>query len=294
VRRTALAACLLALLVPASASARSISDFEGTGAWVDRKDGPVYANPAPAIAQMVAAGVNTLYLQTGNYKLDADIVHPQGLAATIEAAHAAGIRVVGWYLPGFVDRNEDFRRIMEAVQLTTPLGQHLDSFAIDIEATAIGSIGARNSSMVRLSRRVRDALEPDYALGAIVPDKRSSTIWPGLWPAFPFAGMRAYYDVMLPMAYSSNRGHGSGFVYSYTLANVRFLRAVTRRPVHLIAGVADRLRGGEPSSAVKAARKGGAVGVSFYDLRTSRAPAWRAVSSWSLPRPAPYRAERRR
>jgi hypothetical protein len=176
---------------------------------------------------------------------------------------------------------------MAGIALTTPLGEHLDSFAIDIEATAIGSIGARNTAMVKLSRRVRAALDPEYALGAIVPDQRSSTIWPGLWPGFPFAAMRAYYDVMLPMAYSSNRGHGRGFVYAYTLANVRFLRTVTRRPVHMIGGVANRLRGGEAEEAVLAARKGRAIGASFYDLRTSGAPEWRAIASWSFPRPAP-------
>ena len=79
--------------------------------------------------------------------------------------------------------SEDFRRIMEAIDFTTPLGEHLDSFAIDIEATAIGSIGARNASMIKLSRRVRAAVDPDYALGAIVPDQRSSTIWPAPSPA---------------------------------------------------------------------------------------------------------------
>jgi uncharacterized lipoprotein YddW (UPF0748 family) len=290
-RRSALAALLVALILPASAAARSISDFRGTGAWVDRKDGAVFANPGPAIGEMVASGVNTLYIQTGNYKLSGDIVHPGGLAAAIETAHAAGIRMVGWYLPGFANRDADFRRIMEAIDFTTPSGQHLDSYAIDIEATAIGSIGARNASMIKLSRRLRAALPADYALGAIVPDKRSSTIWPGLWPAFPFAAVRPYYDVVLPMAYSTYRGHGSGFVYRYTLANVRFMRAATGLPVHLIAGVADGLRPGEPAAAVRGARRGGAVGTSFYDLASSAPREWRAIASWPLPRPDPWAPE---
>ena len=259
-----------------------MSPYRGTGAWVDRKDTGIYAAPAAAVAQLTAAGVKTLYIQTGNYKLDTDIVHAEGLAAAIEAAHAAGIRVVGWYLPGFVDRNQDFSRIMEAVELTTPLGEHLDSFAIDIEATAIGSIAARNASMIKLSRRIRAALPGGYALGAIVPDERSSTIWPGLWPGFPFAAIRPYYDVVLPMAYSTDRGHGSGFVYRYTLANVRFARTATHRPVHLIAGVADGLRGGEPGAAARAARAGKAIGFSFYDLNTSGLREWQALRSWTL------------
>jgi hypothetical protein len=283
VRRAAaalLGACLLVLVLATGAAARSIAPYRGTGTWVDRKDGQVFADPAAAVAQMTAAGVRTVYVQTGNYKLTADVVHPAGLAALIEDVHAAGIRVVGWYLPGFVDRSADFRRIMEGIDFTTPLGEHLDSYAIDIEVTAIGAIGVRNASMIKLSRRLRAAVPADYALGAIVPDVRSSTVWPGLWPGFPFVAIRPYYDVVLPMAYSTDRGHGSRYVYRYTLGNVQFMRAATRRPVHLIAGVADGLRGGEPAAAVRAARAGGAVGVSFYDLRTSGLREWQAIRSW--------------
>ena len=90
---------------------------------------------------------------------------------------------------------------------------------------------------------------------------------------------------MLPMAYSTNRGHGSRFVYSYTLANVRFLRAAARRPVHLIAGVADRLRAGEAAAAVRAARAGRAIGTSFYDLKTSGPREWRALAAWPIAPP---------
>ena len=281
-RRTALPllALVVALLAPAVASARSVTAYRGSGAWIDRTDTALYANPGPAIAQMAASGVRTLYIQTGNYKLANDVVHPDGLAMAIEAAHAAGIRVVGWYLPGFVDRDADLRRIMEGIDFTTPLGERVDSFAIDIEATAIGSIGLRSASMIKLTRRLRAALPSSYTLGAIVPDERSSTIWPGLWPAFPYAAIRKYYDVFLPMAYSTDRGHGSRFVYSYTAENVRFVKAMTRRPVHLIAGIANGLRGGESAAALKGARAARAIGFSFYDVRTSGPREWRVIAGW--------------
>src|SRR5205814_2082076 len=77
-------------------------------------------------------------------------------------------------------------------------------------------------------------------------------------------------------------GHGSRFVYSYTLANVRFLRVAARRPVHLIAGVADGLRAGEAAAAVRAARAGRAIGTSFYDLKTSGPREWRALAAWPI------------
>ena len=278
-----LGAFLVALALSTGAAARSLAPYRGTGAWVDRKDTGIYAAPAAAVAQMTAAGVKTLYIQTGNYKLaNTDIVHPDGLAVAIDTAHSLGTRVVGWYLPGFVDRGEDFRRIMEAIDFTTPTGGRLDSFAIDIEATAIGSIAARNASMIKLSRRLRAAVPHRYALGAIVPDVRSSTVAPGLWPAFPFFAIRPYYDVLLPMAYSTDRGHGKRFVYDYTLANVSFMRAATHRPVHVIAGVANRLKPAEPAAAVDAARAGHAIGVSFYNYTASGPAEWLALAKWSL------------
>jgi hypothetical protein len=283
-----LAGCAVALLLlaTASADARSVSPYRGTGSWVDRFDPQIYLDPAPAVAAMAAQGVRTLYIQTGNYKIaDADVIHPEGLAIAIEAAHAAGMRVVGWYLPGLVDRSEDFRRIMEAIDFTTPTGQKLDSFALDIESTAIGSIPARNLSLVKLTRRVRAAVDRRYALGAIVPDWRSGTIAPGLWPGFPYAAISPYYDVMLPMAYSSDRGHGSRFVYDYTAANVSLLRQVTHRPVHLIAGISNRLKGGEPRAAMAGARIARAIGASFYDFRTNGPREWAALAAWpTLPR----------
>jgi hypothetical protein len=289
VRRVAtlLAALVAALLLIAGpAAARSVSPYRGAGTWVDRFDDAIYLDPAPAVAAMAVQGVRTLYIQTGNYKIaDADVIHPEGLAVAIEAAHAARMRVVGWYLPGLIDRSEDFRRIMEAIDFTTPAGQHFDSFALDIESTAIGSIAARNDSLVKLTRRVRAAVDRRYALGAIVPDWRSATRAPGLWPGFPYRAISPYYDVMLPMAYSSDRGHGSRYVYDYTAANVSLLRQVTHRPVHLIAGISNRLRGGEPRAAMAAARAARAIGASFYDFRTNGPREWAALAAWpTLPR----------
>jgi len=55
---------------------------------------------------------------------------------------------------------------------------------------------------------------------------------------------------------------------------------MTHRPVHLIAGIANGLRGGEPGAAVKAARAARAIGFSFYDVRTSGPREWLALTTW--------------
>jgi hypothetical protein len=120
-----------------------------------------------------------------------------------------------------------------------------------------------------------------YPLGAIVPDQRSTSVsLPSLWPRFPYRRLRKYYDVFLPMAYSSFRGKGTSFVYGYTTANVQYVRLMTgdpTLPVHVIGGIADKLRSAEDAAVVRAAREQGALGVSFYKLRLSGDEEWQAL-----------------
>jgi hypothetical protein len=84
------------------------------------------------------------------------------------------------------------------------------------------------------------------------------------------------------MAYSTYRGRGSSYVYRYTRANVEYVRAVTRRPVHIIGGLDPGLRAGEPAAVVRGAADGGAVGTSFYDFVGATSPTWRALRSSSF------------
>jgi hypothetical protein len=158
-------------------------------------------------------------------------------------------------------------------------GQAFDGLAIDIESQRVGRVGARNAALIRYSRALRRAAGPGYALGAIVPDLRSTTVSPGLWPAFPYRAAAGYYDVFLPMAYSSYRGHGAGFAYAYSRQNVTTVQALTGRPVHLIGGLTDALGAGEAAAVVRGARDGGAIGASFYDFAIGQDDAWRALAT---------------
>ena len=118
-------------------------------------------------------------------------------------------------------------------------------------------------------------------MGAIVPDQRSTSVsLPSLWPNFPYRRLRKYYDVFLPMAYSSNRGKGARFVYGYTAGNVQYVRLMTgdaSLPVHVIAGLANKLGSSEDAAAVDAARSERALGASFYKLRLSGDEEWEAL-----------------
>ena len=104
------------------------------GTWVDIYDGGLYRNPAAAVRGMKRRGVRTLYIETANYRQPVDIVKPRAVGRFIESAHAAGIQVVAWYLPGFTSYSRDLRRSLAAVRFKTPRGQRFDSFGLDIEA----------------------------------------------------------------------------------------------------------------------------------------------------------------
>jgi hypothetical protein len=293
--RTAIAAAiaiaaLASLAAPPGAHAGASRDaFRGAGAWIDIYDGQVLADPLGTVDLLSVNGVRTIYVETANYHNPAtpslSFRYPVALAALIDAAHARGIEVVAWYLPGFVNDKRDLRRSLDAIRFTTINGGRVDAFALDVESNAVRRTSLRNKRALRLSKRIRSAVGSRYPLGAIVPDSRSTSVsLPSLWPHFPYRRLRKLYDVFLPMTYSSGRGKGSNFVYTYTRANVQYLRAVTgdaALPVHVIGGIADRIGTSEDAAAVQAAVDEGAIGASFYKLRLSTTGEWEALAGLS-------------
>lgn len=257
-----------------------VDQYRGAGAWVDMYDEAELANPWPALVEMRRGGVRTLYLETASWRVPKtlDFKDEQAVDLFLDEAHALGIKVVAWYLPGFDDLGTDLRRSRAVLDHRTPGGgQSFDGFAIDIEAQNVRAVPARNAALLRYSRALRRLAGPAYALGAIVPDLRSTTVSPGLWPGFPYRGAAKLYDVFVPMAYSSYRGHGARYVYDYSRANVSTVRALTGRPVHVVGGLSDALGPGEHAAMVRGAVAGGATGASFYDFAIGQADTWAAL-----------------
>jgi hypothetical protein len=284
----AIAAACVSLAVAGPAAARDLSAYRGLGSWVDIYDHHAAKNPQAVVAEMRTRGVQTLYVETSNYS-HGDLVRPASLARFIESAHAAGLRVVAWYLPGFWSLKRDLRRSLAAIRFTTPLGEHFDSFALDIEATLVHPIGARNNRLAELSVMLRRAVGRDYPLGAIVPDAAAYQVY---WRPIPYLTLSRYFDVFLPMAYWTARVRGAAAVYRYIAANIAAIRQGTGRPdepVHVIGGLSQPARTSEVSAFVAAVRDGGAIGASLYDFAGTRASAWQAleqVPGWQLP-PSP-------
>jgi hypothetical protein len=288
--RLRLAACLgalaLCLVVPAggASTGRDLTPYDGLGTWVDIWDTAVWKSPEAAVAAMRARGVVTLYLETSNYSRTVDLVRPATLGRFLHAAHTAGPRVVGWYLPSFANVARDLRRSLAAVEFRSENGEAFDSFALDIEASVVKPAARRTTRVLALTSSLRAAAGPDYALGAIIPAPRGMDLNPRYWPGFPYAQLAQSFDVFLPMGYFTYRFKTAAESSDYTRANVQLLRERTgdpELPVHAVGGLARVATTAQVRAFAKAAAAEGAVGASLYDFADTKPAQWRVLSGSS-------------
>ena len=259
-----------------------VSAYEGLGTWVSIFGAKAYSQPDAVAAAIAARGVKTVYVQTGNFSQPTDVVKPDQLGAFVDALHAAGLRAVAWYLPGFVKPAVDLRRAVAAVQFKTPQGGSFDGFALDIESSAVKRVGLRTSRVLALSRQLRDAVGTNYALGAIIPSPRGMELVPRYWPGFPYADLAKLYDVFLPMGYYTFHVHGASRVYRETRANVRILRShpgCADVAVHIIGGIAQDTSSAEVRQFVRASNESGCIGASLYSWSGTRPSLWTQLAS---------------
>ena len=226
-------------------SPRQPTAYAGLGTWLDIYATASWAEPKRSVAAMARDGVRTLYLQTGNYSQRVDLLHPRALGRFLDAAHAAGLRVVAWYLPSFADPAQDERRALAAIRFRSASGQRFDSFALDIEASLVKPIWLRTQRLLRLSARLRTDAGPHYALGAITPGPVGLRRHPHYWPRFPYRALARVYDAFLPMAYFTDAHvHGTEPTRASLAADVADIRP---RPGNLPAQV-SALLGRMPSA----------------------------------------------
>lgn len=202
---------LPALPPPLGSSASTLAPaglgaYRGLGGWIDLYHYGVPGSPPPAsvVAEMAARGVRTIYIETARWTSGGDLDHPAELGAFLDAAHARGLRVVGWYLPGFADTGTDVQRSLAVLTYTSPGGQHFDGFAADIEdRSATTSQSQFNAGIATYATALRRAVGPGTTLGAIVPDAKNDERAPAHWAGFPWPQIGDSFDVVLPMAYWS-------------------------------------------------------------------------------------------
>lgn len=283
-RVLALVVVLLAVLAPASsgdaASTRHRSPFFGLGTWVDIYSAE-WADPEAAVAAMTKHGVRTLYLETGNYSHAAPVFRPADAGRFIDAAHAAGLKVVAWYLPSFLNVKTDARKALGAIRFRSATGQRFNGFALDIEATKVRSLPLRNHRLLFLSSRLHHAVTRRYWLGAITPSPVGMS--PSYWPELPYRSLTHYYKAFLPMAYSTMRGihtrAGTRAFLASTVKDIRDASGNAKFPIHLIGGLSGSMRAKETNGFVDAVAQTGPFGYSLYAFGQTTPAAWRALTS---------------
>jgi hypothetical protein len=258
------------------------SVFSGLGAWVDVYDYPVLPL-ARTIATLKAAGVETLYMETGLSSTKQAVI-PASVAWLV-AAHNAGMKVVAWYLPFYVNVRSDVARTLLVARFNYR-GIRFDGVGVDIEykgAMANGRIWNRN--VVSHMRAVRRALGWDYPLAAIPPPPLQMRLAPDTWKGFPWSQLGKYSSEIMLMSYWSFRSGcpqlPMNCAYQFTKYNVLVTRQLTggRVPIHVIGGVGDHMNGTQLRQFVQGAIDAQADGASLYDIGTTQPRWWSALAA---------------
>jgi hypothetical protein len=274
---------------PAEAAGRpSLNAYRGLATWVDMYDRALWRGPEAIVADMRAHGVRTLFLETGNWRIDRKVYKPSIVARYVDAAHREGMKVVAWYVPDFRTLDRDLARSLAAIRFTTSTGQEFDSFGLDIESPELRDPKVRTARMLRLSKQIRAAVGSAYPLSAIVPSPYAMQLIPTYWPGFPFDQLSSLFDVFVPMGYFTFRTNGPTQAAGYTRATLDLLSARTGgAPIHANGGLAENTSGSEVRAYVRTALRQGVIGASLYDFGTMGPEDWTELAAVKALAPKP-------
>jgi hypothetical protein len=260
------------------------------GTWVDVLDYPTLT-PEAAVADMRSRGVRTLLLSTARFDSTDDFFDGAQLGRWLDTAHAAGLKVVGWYVPAYGDMDRDVRRTVAIDRYVSPHGQRFDAVGIDIERFGESGEVDRatfNASVVPHLRRVR--ARTSAVIAAIVPSPYTTD--PGNnWMGFPWSGIGPNSEIVVPMTLWSKRQNpdGTAFtpeqVHDWGVDQVDRTQALTGRRVHVEGGVDDPGLETTPvnlrrvQAFVDAVADSGAIGGSHYDYAATDVGLWLALGA---------------
>ena len=247
--------------------------FAGLSTWIDIYDTDLTS--AEQIARAAAGGVELIFVQSARHKSPTDIQDAKRLGEVLELAHDRGMQVMVWYVPDFVRERRDHRRSMAAIAFQSPRGDRPDAFGLDIEIEDQTDIALRTQRLLGLSKALREWVGPNYPMAAIVLPPLQLELRQDWWPNFPYAQIRPYYDVFIPMSYSSYRGTDATTTYQWNAQNVQLVRQEAgdpTLPVHLAGGIADNFP--QVGAFVRAVRDSNSIGGGLYDLHTTHPDAW--------------------
>jgi len=257
--------------------------FQGLGTWIDVYDTSLYASPNAVAARLAGRGVRTAWVETANDRSTTDVVDPTGLGRFVDALHARGIRVVGWYLPGHDNHVRDLRRARALLGLRTPQGGGFDGIALDVESLRNPNVKQRTTRLLDLLAHVR-AESSGRPVAAITYPPRALERHLTWWPGFPWAQIAAQVDAFAPMLYTGGGFKGYDATYGYVARSLRLLRAAVGSTVavHAAGGVTNRMTADELRAFDDAVLDDGTVtGWSLYDLQTATPAGWAAMARLS-------------
>ena len=231
-------------------------------------------NAAAIVARARAAGLSQVWVRIGDSFNG--FYGAQILTALVPAAHAAGIKVVGWGFPYLYDPVGDAAWTAQALAWSGPGGAAIDAFSPDIERPSEGvALDARRVAVYL--QAVRRSAGDRTIVATVYPPLDS--YWVG--GAYPFATEAKYVDAFAPMIYWECTDPGAD-------AAAAIARLATLRPVHLIgeafnfAGVGRAVSpsGAEILRFLDVGRRAGAIGASLYVWQDADPDEWSALTAY--------------
>ncbi|MEY2435906.1 MAG: hypothetical protein QOF97_742 [Acidimicrobiaceae bacterium] len=246
----------------------------GKGMWLWQPDQVEGGDVNAMVARAKATGLTHIYVRTGS---SVDGFYAQAfLDQVLPAAHAAGLRVIGWDFPYLSDVGSDIERAVSAISYVTPGGHRLDGFAPDIE-TASEGVALTVDSAVWYGSGLRAAVGAAYPLIATVPNPTDYMV-----DRYPYAEVTAPFDAIAPMVYWLNREPDSD------VATALDRLAPLGKPILPIGqaydGGGEGGRPGPPTPAelarfLDSAERHGAAGVSFWSWQHATQETWDAIAA---------------
>jgi hypothetical protein len=247
----------------------------GKGMWIWQLGATEGGDVDRIVTRAARAGLRQLWVRVGDSKrgfYGADVLDP-----LVAKAHAQGLRVIAWGFPHLYDPMGDAAWTNEVLAWHDRAGNRVDGFSPDIEMATEGVALSEKRVKVYLGA-VRQAAGNRLVVATVY--RPTDRLWaPG---AYPYAAIARYVDAFAPMVYWGCTEPGAA-------AFQTIARLAALRPVHLIGQAYDMGpeggRMGAPSAAeirrfLDVARRGGALGASFWSWQHANVVDWNALATF--------------
>lgn len=199
---------------------------DGPGIWVNMWNYPAVSDVDEYCRKLHSHGIRNLFIQTSRSNTPG-ICEPEKLGALIEGCHRYKIRVIAWGFHELSNSSLDADKMIAAARFRSPNGEHVDAIAPNLEKNL------SRASVEAYLKKIRAAVGKSFPLMAVVysPLNKAPAVAQTPWPL-----LAEHCDVIAPMAYWNSK-YQKFSAYDYTLATVRMVRQLTRRPdveVHVI------------------------------------------------------------